>query len=189
MRDKFAFSQSVMHVTKIPNTAGRAGIVVSARSLMLVLACCAFAMFVATPARSQTSPVIEGPHRLPHVSPITPLAEPAADGAGAKDLAGLHYKFITIGPESSPYAVAGGINNAGRSPVITTTGILSLMDLFGTTANSRRWTIPAPSTGLGGVNNHGVVIGSYNDGTADHVVTYDVRSGAWARFPTSQVTP
>ncbi len=41
----------------------------------------------------------------------------------------------------------------------------------------------AASTILGGVNDQGVVFGYYNDGTADHVVTYAVRSGAWGKLP------
>jgi probable HAF family extracellular repeat protein len=184
MNNRFAFSQSVMQVTNNPGNAGRAGIVLPARSLALVLAFCAVAMFVAMPGRCQNSPVIEGPHRLPHASPIAPLAEPAVDTAGAKDLAGLHYKFITIGPESSPDAVAGGINNAGL--------VAGYYEDTNSVYHGFVWhdgefkTVDYPGaafTILGGVNDHGVVFGYYNDGTADHVVTYDARSGAWGKLP------
>ena len=184
MENRLAFSQSVMHVTKTPNKVGRAGIVLPARSLALVLAFCAFAMFVATPGGCQTSPVTEGPHRLPHRSPIAPLAEPEVDAVGAEKPSTVHYKFITIGPESSPYAVAGSINNTGLVAgyyedtnsvfhgFIWQDGEFKTVDYRG-----------AASTTLGGVNNRGLAIASYNDGTAEHVATYDARSGAWGKLP------
>ena len=184
MRNRFAFSQRVMQVAKAPSTAGRAGIVVSARSLALVLAFCAFAMLVAMPGRSQTSPVIEGPHRLPHASPVAPLAEPAADAVGAENPAAVNYNFITIGPESSPYAVADGINNAG----LVTGYYQDTNSVFHgfVWRNGEFKTVNYPGaayTLLYGVNDRDVANGYYNDGTADHVVTYAVRSGAWGKLP------
>jgi probable HAF family extracellular repeat protein len=184
MRDRFTFSQSVTQATGIPRTAERAGIVVSARSLALVLAFCALAMLVATPGWSQTAPVIEGPHRLPHASPNARRAEPEVDAVRAEKPAALHYKFITIGPESSPYAVAGGINNDGL--------VVGYYEDTNSVFHGFVWedgefkTVDYPGaafTILGGVNNHGVVFGYYNDGTADHVVTYDARNGAWGKLP------
>jgi len=125
-----------------------------------------------------------GPHRLPHRSPIAPQAEPAVDAVGAENPAAVHYKLITIGPESSPYAVASGINNAGlvtgyyedtnsvSHGFVWEDGEFKAVDYPG-----------AAFTILGGVNNRGVAIGFYNDGSADHVVTYAVRSGAWGKLP------
>jgi hypothetical protein len=158
--------------------------VVPVRSLTLLLAFFALAMSVAMPGQSQTSAVIGGPHRLPHASPIAPLAEPAVDAAKAKDLAGLHYKFFTISPESSPYAVAGGINNAG----LVTGYYEDTNSIFhGFVWHDGEFkTVDYPGaayTLLYGVNNRGEAIGYYNDGIADHVVTYDVRTGAWAKLP------
>jgi len=184
MRERFAISQSVTHITRIPHSEGQAGIVVSAHSLTVVFTLCALAMSAAMPGRSQTSPVIEGPHRLPHASPIEPSAKPAADEARAADLAALHYKFITIGPESSPYAVADGINNSGL-----VTGYYEDADsvFHGFVWHDGQFkTVDYPGaayTLLYGVNNPGLAIGYYNDGTADHVVTYAVRSGAWGKLP------
>jgi hypothetical protein len=84
MNNRFVFSQSVMHVTRIPRTAVGAGIVVAPRSLTRLLTFFALAMLVAIPGQSQTPPAIEGPHRLPHVSLIAPQGEPAVDVPGAQ---------------------------------------------------------------------------------------------------------
>jgi len=151
---------------------------------MLALSSWALSMFVAMPGRSQTTPDVEGPHRRSHISPDARLAEPGAPTAETKDLAALHYKIFTIGPERSPYAVAGSINNAG--PV---TGYCEETD---SVFHGFVWqegelmTVIYPGafyTLLYGVNSRGAAIGYYNDGTADHVVTYDARSGAWGTLP------
>jgi len=184
MNNQSGFSPSVMHSTKIPRTEVQAGCAVGGRTPRLVLTFCALAMFVALPGRSQTPAVPPGPHRLPHTSPIARLAEPAFDAAKAKDLAGLHYNFITIGPESSPYVVADGINNAG---MVTgyyedTNGVFH--GFVWHEGDFKTVDYPgAAYTLLYGVNNRGLAIGYYNDGTADHVVAYAVKSGAWETPP------
>jgi hypothetical protein len=41
----------------------------------------------------------------------------------------------------------------------------------------------AVDTSLGGLNNHGVAMGSYGDGATTHTVTYSVSTGAWTALP------
>ena len=98
-----------MHTTSITRTLTLAGFAPAGKlshaycGLLPVLA-----LLVATSAWSQTAPSFGGPHRPPILSGVIPSTKPAADTP-----ASAHYKFLTIGPEDSPYAVADGINNAG----------------------------------------------------------------------------
>ena len=114
------------------------------RSLTFVLSLCVLTVFGAMPGWSQISAVSEGPHRVPHGFPIVSPAEPAADLPAAKHQPALHYSFITIGPESSPYAVADGINDFGLVTGYYEDSNSISMVLFGATASLRRWTTPAP---------------------------------------------
>jgi len=137
------------------------------------------ALLAATPVWSQTAPSFSAPHRPPNFSMAAPSAKPAADTP-----ASAHYKFLTIGPEDSPYVVADGINNEGLvtgyyedlSSVlhgfVWQNGVFKTVDYPG-----------AAYTYLYGVNNRGVAIGYYGDGTTNHTVTYAVGTGTWAALP------
>jgi hypothetical protein len=94
------------------------------------------------------------------------------------------YKFITISPPNSPYAVADGINNAG---VVT-----GYYEDTSSNYHGFVWhggglqTVDYPGavdTLLFGVNNRGVAIGYYGDGVTNHAVMYTLRSGAWSTLP------
>jgi probable HAF family extracellular repeat protein len=137
--------------------------------LLPVLALCAGAA-----AWSQTAP---------HHPPIVSMAAPSAKPAAATP-ASAHYKFITIGPPDSPYAVADGINNGGlvtgyyedSSSVfhgfVWQNGVFKTVDYPG-----------AAYTYLFGTNNLGVAIGYYGDGTTNHAVKYSVQSCTWTALP------
>jgi len=102
----------------------------------------------------------------------------------ADTLAGGRYKFITIRPENSPYAVADGIDNAG-----TVTGYYQDLNSHYHGFVWRNGVFQpvnypgAMDTLLFGVSNRGVAIGYYGDGTTNHTVMYSVRSGAWSALP------
>ena len=173
-----------MRVTSNPLTARRGEISLPVRSLMLVLSICALAVFAAMPGWSQTPPVLQGPHRLPHASLIAPSADPATDQQQDDPPVALHYKFLTIGPESSPYAVADGINNAGLVTGYYEDTNSVFHGFVWQNGEFKKVDYPgAAYTLLYGLNNLGVAIGYYNDGTADHVVTYAVSSGTWGKLP------
>ena len=143
------------------------------RGLLPALALCA------TAAWSQTAPGIGGPHRPPVMPARAASAKIAADTP-----AGAHYKFLTIGPEDSPYVVADGIDNAG---LVTGYYEDSSSVFHGFVwRNGAFQTVDYPGaayTYLFGVNNRGVAIGYYGDGTTNHTVTYNVASGAWTALP------
>src|SRR5580700_8360365 len=169
-----------MHITSINRTSTLAGFAPTGKlsqpycGLLPLLA-----LFVATPAWSQTLTNFVGPRRPPNMSMPASSAKPATDTP-----ASAHFKFITIGPEDSPSIVADGINNAGL-----VTGYYS--DTSSVThgflwRNGAFKTVDYPGaayTLLFGVSNRGVAIGYYGDGTTNHTVTYTVQSGAWAALP------
>src|SRR5580700_8812533 len=152
-----------MHITRVTRMLALAGCALAGKlghlygGLLPVLALCAGAA-----AWSQTTP-----HRPPIVSMAAPSAKPAAATA-----ASAHYKFITIGPPDSPYAVADGINNAGlvtgyyedSSSVfhgfVWQNGVFKTADYPG-----------AAYTYLFGTNYLGMAIGYYGDGTTNHTVS------------------
>lgn len=175
--------EDLMQLTDIPLRAGRLAIS-APRSLTFVHSLCALAVFAAMPGWSQTSAIVEGPHRLPHASLISPSAEPATDAAVEARVHPPNYEFVTIGPESSPYSVADGINDAG----LVTGYYEDTNSVFHGFAwqNGEFKTMDYPgaaNTLLYGVNNRGVAIGYYYDGTADHVLMYAVQSGTWTVLP------
>ena len=136
------------------------------------------ALLVSTPAWCQTAPGFGGPHRLPVLSAAA-LAKPAADTP-----ASVHYKFLTIGPEDSPYVVADGIDNTG---LVTGYYEDSSLVFHGFVwRNGTFQTVDYPGaayTYLFGVNNRGVAIGYYGDGTTNHTVTYAIGTGMWTALP------
>jgi len=136
---------------------------------------------VGAAAWSQTAP-----HRPPVMSMAAPSAKPAAATA-----ASAHYKFITIGPPDSPYAVADGINNAGlvtgyyedSSSVfhgfVWQNGVFKTADYPG-----------AAYTYLFGTNYLGMAIGYYGDGTTNHTVSNTPsRAAHGQRSPTFRTIP
>jgi probable HAF family extracellular repeat protein len=125
----------------------------------------------------QTPPVSKGPHLLP-------TAPTAASTRAAVSATETRYKFVTISPPNSPYAVADGINDAG---VVTGYYQDPNSNYHGFVWSEGKFhTVDYPGaayTLLYGVSNTGVAIGYYNDGTADHVVTYSVDGGTWESLP------
>jgi probable HAF family extracellular repeat protein len=151
-----------MHTTKI------------VRTLALVLA-----LLVATSAWSQAATIFKGPHPPPNMPMPAPSANPAADTPASAD-----YKFITIVTPDSLYAVADGINNAG---VVTGYYQVSSSNYHGFVwQNGSLQTVDYPGavdTSLGGLNNRGVAIGGYGNGTTSHTGTYSVSTGTWTALP------
>jgi probable HAF family extracellular repeat protein len=169
-----------MHTTSINRTLALAGLAPAGKlsptygGLLPVLA-----LFGATAAWGQTAPIFRGHLLPPNISMAAPSPKPAADTP-----ASAHYKFITIGPKDSPYAVANGIDNAGLvsgyyqdassnyHAFVWQNGTFKTVDYPG-----------AVDTLLFGISNRGVAIGYYGDGTTNHTVTYSVRTGAWTPLP------
>jgi probable HAF family extracellular repeat protein len=169
-----------MSTTKITRTLASAG---SARAGKPSLTYCGLlpvlALLVTTSAWSQTAPGFRAPHRPHNMSMAASSAKPTVVTP-----ASASYKFITIAAPDSPYAVAGGINNAG---VVTGYYQDSSSNYHGFVwQNGTFQTVDYPSavdTVLGGLNNRGVAMGSHGDGTTTHTVTYAVSTGTWTTLP------
>ncbi len=128
-------------------------------------------------AWGQTAVVLKGPHSL-GPAPIGPPSSATVSPANSR------YKFFVISPPHSPYAVADGINN---DRVVSGYYLDQSSVYHGFVFSGGQFrTVDYPGaayTLLYGVSNQGEAIGYYNDGTADHVITYSVSSGAWGSLP------
>src|ERR1035438_10180850 len=98
-----------MHTTKSTRTIALAGFIPAGKLSHTYCGLLpAMALLIATPVWSRTTSRPSTPHRPPNFSMAAPSAKPAADTPAV-----AHHKFLTIGPEDSPYVVADGINNEG----------------------------------------------------------------------------
>ena len=165
-----------MQTTKISRNVGRICSGRQAHSRVLrwvpVLALC-----IATSAWGQTSTIFKGPHRPPNTSMATGSANSKVSAPGND----AHYKFITIDTPDSPYAVATSINN---SKVVTGYYQDSSKNYHGFVwQNGTFQTVDYPgavNTLLGEINNLGLSIGVYGDGTTNHTAIYSVSTDAWS---------
>src|ERR1035438_261463 len=169
-----------MHTTRITRTVALAGFAPAGKLSHTYCGLLpALALLVATPVWSQTTSRPSAPHRPSSFSMAASSAKPAADTP-----ASAHYKFLTIGPEDSPYVVADGINNEGL--------VTGYYEDLSSVLHGFVWqdgffkTVDYPGaayTYLFGVNNRGLAIGYYGDGTTNHTVTYAVRTGTSTALP------
>ncbi len=170
-----------MTQTKLTRTLTLAGFVPAGKLSHLYLGLLPmWVLCLATAAWSQGTPGPNGPHR-PGMTGIVPSTTPAADTP-----ASAHYTFITIGVPGSPDAQAAGINNArlvsGWYQDASSSSVYHGFVWEGGTLQ----TVDYPGalyTYLFAVNNHGVAIGLYGDGTAEYAVMYSVLGGTWTVLP------
>jgi hypothetical protein len=171
--------ESNMIRTKLARTLTLAGFVPagklshSYRSLLPLLALC-----LATAAWSQTALGPRGLHRRSLAPGAIPSAKPSAEAPASSQ-----YHFITIGIPGSTYAeafindarlVAGLYKDASSvyHGFVWQSGTFQTVDYPG-----------AAYTNLAVVNNRGVAIGWYGDGTSEYAVTYTAAGGTWTVLP------
>jgi len=146
----------------------------SYRSLLPVLALC-----LATSAWSQSTLGTKGPHRPSMMSGVTSPAKPAADTP-----ASAQYRLITLDVPPSSSTQAAGINNDRLVSGFYEDASGTLHGFLWQDGAYRTADYPGGLyTYLGTVNNHGVALGYYGDGAAEHTVTYSVPGGAWNVLP------
>lgn len=175
-----------MQTTKVTKTLTPAGFAPAGklshtyRGILPALTLC-----VATAAWSQIPPGFRAPHKPPNISMPGPLANAAAATVAVEDAASSNYKFITIDANGSTNAVASSINderlvtgyyedsNSAYHGFVWKNGVFRTVDYPG-----------AANTSLGQVNNHGVAMANYGNGTTTgHSALYSVESRTWTALP------
>ena len=141
----------------------------------------ALALCFSTVGWSQVARGFPGHH---HPQLQLPAAVPLANLAAADAQAGASYRFVTINVPGTTNAGASSINDDGlvtgnyadsdsnERGFVWKDGVLRKVEYPG-----------ALYTYLWAVNNHGVAIAYYGDGTTNHTVLYSVESGTWTPLP------